>query len=915
MLPRLILLALIATTLAACTTPCRASGWIEDRENSTIIHIKLFDLPDASRREPNIRADVAVVNKFRRKFPKIFAEKYLAKYRANPDIYGDHNWDNVQIQLHQYSGIKIGNLGGSIGAGNLLAVAGKVAPDVMYVNFRQSGTYIHEGFLYPLDKPEDGYLTGMTEQERAFRIHPSVDPVIRRKGPEGKEHVWALPYVRALGKVVLYRKDLFDEAGIPYPDNNWTWTDFLSICRKLTNPERGTYGVLMYRSVHEAAFLLPFLWSAGADVLAYDPGNDSWQAVFDSDEAAAALDFYTRICTEPWTDQQGRKRRGYSWRDAASGITKWTRGEIAMRFDYVDEQLFSTINPDVTGMVPVPLGPTGLRGSELNSRMMGLFAGIEERAVRDAAWEYIRFFESEEAVRIKTTIMVEGGLGRFINPRYLKMCGYNEVIRLSPRGWEETFTIALETGRPEPYARNCNSVYEIMTEPMTAAMELAMKEELPADEKERLALMKELLKKSTRKANEVMLGIVPRDVRLTRRITAGFVLTCMVIVFALMLKKVASAFMPPAVEGKKTVAWGFRKYTAAYLILLPAALTVFVWQYLPLGRGSLMAFQDYRIMGGSTWVWLDNFGNILWDSGWWQSIWNSLRYSFLVMFLTFLPPVILAILLQEIPRGKILFRTLFYLPAVMTSLVTILLWKSFYDPSERGVLNNVAMRIPAIVYLAAALGALAIAVIFARRLLRHNSRKSAFAFLTAGAIVCWTLVSIAKPILTRPDAPLLKRLFMTFPEPFRWLDDPNTAMLCCVLPMVWAGIGPGCLIYLAALKSIADDLYEVADIDGATFTDKILFVVFPMLKALLIINFVGIFIASWKATANILAMTGGASGTEVAGLHIFYESFVYLRFGPATAMAWMLGFMLIGFTVNQLRILSRMEFKAAGTTE
>lgn len=167
-------------------------------------------------------------------------------------------------------------------------------------------------------------------------------------------------------------------------------------------------------------------------------------------------------------------------------------------------------------------------------------------------------------------------------------------------------------------------------------------------------------------------------------------------------------------------------------------------------------------------------------------------------------------------------------------------------------------------------------------------------------------------MLTQSGVDFWQRLLLTRAEPYRWLSDPDTAMFCCVLPMVWAGIGPGCLIYLAALKSISDDLYEVADMDGATFLDKLLFLVFPVLKPLLIINFVGVFIASWNAAANILAMTGGTAGTEVAGLHIFYQAFVHLRFGPATAMAWILAFMLIGFTVTQLRMLSRMEFRTTG---
>lgn len=141
-------------------------------------------------------------------------------------------------------------------------------------------------------------------------------------------------------------------------------------------------------------------------------------------------------------------------------------------------------------------------------------------------------------------------------------------------------------------------------------------------------------------------------------------------------------------------------------------------------------------------------------------------------------------------------------------------------------------------------------------------------------------------------------------------------MLTVIIPMVWAGMGPGCLIYLAALKGISDDFYEAADLDGATFIDKILFVVFPMLKPLILINFLGVFIASfYGATAMIMVMTGGGANTEVAGLHIFYKAFIYLKFGPATAMAWVLASMLIGFTVYQLRILSRLEFRTTGGKE
>ena len=893
------------------------AGWIEDRDGTTVIHVKVFDLPDPSRQEASERADVAAINEFKRRFPRVFAGKFADRYKADPDTYGRFNWDDVEVELHQFSGIKIEGLGERVGMGNLLAIAGKVAPDVMYVNFRQSGTYIREGFLYPLDKPEDGYLSAMSEEEKAFRIHSKILPVINRKGPAGEKHTWAMPFGGALGKVLLYRKDLFDRVDVPYPGNDWTWDDMLSACRKIADPANGTYGIWLSSSKHEAAYWLTFLWSAGGDVLQYDESTDSWRAVYNSDAAANALDYYTTLCAEKWTDSGGRTRDGYACRESGGvASARWKRGEIGMRLAYIDGRLFSEIDPEVTGMAPVPMGPTGIRGAELNSRMMGLFAGIEDRAVRDAAWEYIRFFDSREATGIKTKIMVEGGYGRFLNPTYLKMFGYDEVIRLSPRGWSECFKIAIDTGRPEPYAENCNAVYDIMTQPIREAQELAKDKALPTDRDERLAVLKELLVSSAKRADEEMLGIVPEPEKNKRRLTALLGLIGIVAGFTWVVRKAWGAFSPPGVTERHSAKWGLRRYAVAYGIMMPALLTILFWQYIPLLRGSVMAFQDYKVMGVSRFVWLDNFGDVLWSAEWWMSVWNSLRYSTLVISMTFLPPIILAILLQEVPKGRLLFRIIFYLPAAIAGLVTILLWKMFYDRTERGALNVLVMRIPAIAYIAIGILLLLIALVFVRRLFHHGSRAAAVVFLIAGGAMCYTMVRISWPMLTDTAFPVWRRLFLSL-GPQDWLRDGDTAMFCCVLPMVWAGVGPGCLIYLAALKTISDEMYEVADIEGATFVDKILFVVFPMLKALLIINFVGVFIASWKATANILAMTGGQYGsrTEVAGLHIFYQSFMHLRFGPATAMAWVLGFILIGFTVNQLKILSRMEFRTSKDSE
>ncbi|MCK4983861.1 MAG: extracellular solute-binding protein, partial [Victivallaceae bacterium] len=380
---------------------------------------------------------------------------YAAKYKANPEKYGKHNWDNVTVQMHKFSGISIEGMG--MDSRPLMAIAGGVPPDILYVNFRQSDTYILGGFLYPLDKKEDGYFSSMTKEELDFSINSKIWPVIKRKGPNGNMHVWAKPTGGILGKVVFYRKDLLNEFGIEYPKNDWTWAELMANCKKLTDPEKGTYGISIGKGMNESFYWVTFLWSAGGEVMSYNKRKDQWTAAFDSDGAVKALDFYTKLCSQPWQDKAGRDHFGYAARGTEDRL-KWSLGKIGFLSGYIDEKLFATISPDVTGMVAVPIGPDGKRGGELNSRMQGLFAKIKDVPVRDAAWEYMRYIDCREAVEIRTKKMVEGGLGRFVNPKYLRMFGYNDIIRMAPKGWEETFKIAMDTGKPEPYGKNCQTV-------------------------------------------------------------------------------------------------------------------------------------------------------------------------------------------------------------------------------------------------------------------------------------------------------------------------------------------------------------------------------------------------------------------------------------------------------------------------
>lgn len=775
------------------------------------VTLKLFQMPDPKNTTAFNQADLAVVRAFQKKYP--------------------------YINLKRFSGIQIQGMG--MDSGPLLAIAGGTSPDVIYVNFRQSDTYIQQGFLYPMDE----YMEDISEELQNLRVAKPVWPVIKRQGPDNKKHVYALPYnlyIRAL----CYRKDLFAKVGLDPEQPPKDWKEFYEYAQKLTVPENKTYGLFMASGPSAAWDFMCYLWSAGGDAVVQDE-NGQWQAVFDSDEAVEALLFYLKLITPKWTDSEGRTHEGYVLR---SGIdnTAWSEGRLGMRMQYLDEKSIGRgIDPSILGIAPVPLGPTGLRGSELNCTMMGIFAGQKDKRVRDAAWKYIWFYDSEEARKIRMQVMIENGYGKLMNPVYLKRYGYEEYLEEVPKTWLPVFEEALTNGKPEPYGKNCQMVYQFMTKPIDQAIARAYRGTLGATDDEKRKELKKILITAAARTNKEMIGNISDEEQGFRKKIAFIVVVIGACIFCFVLYRVWNIFTPKG-EGIPK-GWGFRKNYIAYLIMLPAIASIAIWMYGPMLMGSKMAFQDYQLVKESSWIGLGNFADVLFDATWWQSIWHTFYYMILMLGLGFWPPILLAILLQEVSHGKVFYRTVYYLPAVISGFVVIYLWRLFYDPSSIGVLNQI--------------------------------------------------------------------LAVFGLEPLRWIQDERLAMVCCVIPTIWAGMGPGCLIYLAALKGIPDELYEAADVDGTSFFEKIRYITIPNLKALIIINFIGAFIAAAQNSGMILVMTFGGpnDATKVAGLHIFEKAYLYLKFGTATTMAWILGITLLGFTVNQLKMLSNLEFRAAGT--
>ncbi|HEU0182305.1 MAG TPA: sugar ABC transporter permease, partial [Agromyces mariniharenae] len=103
----------------------------------------------------------------------------------------------------------------------------------------------------------------------------------------------------------------------------------------------------------------------------------------------------------------------------------------------------------------------------------------------------------------------------------------------------------------------------------------------------------------------------------------------------------------------------------------------------------IMSFQRTNLVTTPEWVGVDNFVNVLSDPNLGVAIANTLYFAVLALILGFPLPLILAVMMSEVRRGKGLYSALAYLPVVIPPVVAVLLWKVFYNASPDGVFNTI----------------------------------------------------------------------------------------------------------------------------------------------------------------------------------------------------------------------------------
>ena len=208
-----------------------------------------------------------------------------------------------------------------------------------------------------------------------------------------------------------------------------------------------------------------------------------------------------------------------------------------------------------------------------------------------------------------------------------------------------------------------------------------------------------------------------------------------------------------------------------YLLILPAALLLFVFHYLPI-YGIVISFQDFSPFKGvlnSNWVGLKNFEHFLADSNFWRVFKNTIIINLLQIIIGFPIPVMFAIFLNELwsNRFKKVVQTVSYLPHFVSWVVAASIITSALSPSS-GLINK---------FLEGAFGI----------------------------------------------------------EPIYFLAKEEYFRLIIVISNVWKELGMQSVYYIAALASIDTELYEAAKMDGAGKIKQTIHITLPGLRSIIIV--------------------------------------------------------------------------------
>lgn len=279
-----------------------------------------------------------------------------------------------------------------------------------------------------------------------------------------------------------------------------------------------------------------------------------------------------------------------------------------------------------------------------------------------------------------------------------------------------------------------------------------------------------------------------------------------------------------------------QKYMTTFLFLLIPLVLLILFTIIPAVNMGIYSFQQRDQLGVSwEWVGFENYARIFTDDAYLSTFKNSLYY----LVGSFLQQAF-ALLIASVLCSKIkfpgLFKGILFFPYMMNGVAVSLIFRRFFQKGD-GITN------------------------------------------TEGT---------------------LNSIFMLFGlDPVKWLSDPSIVNYCLVFASIWRYIGFDIIMYIGAIQSIAPDIYEAADLDGANAWQRFRYIVFPSIRPIVSLQL----ILAVKGAISVFEIpyiiTGGRSGTSTFVIKTIETAFQYQKIGLASAMAIVLLAIILVVTAVQ----------------
>lgn len=192
-----------------------------------------------------------------------------------------------------------------------------------------------------------------------------------------------------------------------------------------------------------------------------------------------------------------------------------------------------------------------------------------------------------------------------------------------------------------------------------------------------------------------------------------------------------------------------------------------------------------------------------------------------------------------------------------------------------------------------------------------NNREHEARFLRPLFLLPWVTAPVVSSILYRTmvdvGGPIPTMLKALTGQEWLFLVRSNLSVLTVIVHSAWRSFPFEMLLISAGLTAIPPELYEASRVDGASEWDQFVHITFPLTRNQLFIAILLITIWTLQDSEGVYAITRGGPGyaTEMIGVRLFKEAFVYHNTGIAAAIGVILIVLSVAFLVLYMRVLQR----------